>query len=345
VKKLLSLLLCTVLLFCLVACESSSSPQDGEEGLRDGWDPSVDHKVIMDDSGTRILIADLDGRDAPNGIDIAECIVWEWDANDTELKGKGLTLDEAGFRYSAYWERNVVIFCCSSGYVGAIDYMTRELLFWDKPGYGPHSVELLPSGDMIVACSGNSHSENGRVLYYPLTQGKTTPTSSVPLVSAHGVCWDPENEVSWVLGNNKIIACIVKDGKLVELSGMGVTLNEGGGHDLSPVYGHPGLYWVSTGTKLWIFDSNEGTVTNSFAFPVKYTGSQVKGIAWFPDGTMISTAHDQGGTGYYRSSEFLIRYLNGTKDEEGNQIPQSVIIPHRKGSETYKVHTFSGKYQ
>lgn len=344
-KKILSLFLCGVLLLGLFAC-GESPEEETATVTRSGWDPEVDHKVIMDDSGSRILIADLDGKDAPNGINIKDCIIWEWDAKDTELKNARLSIDEAGFRYSPYWEQHVVIFCCSSGYVGIIDYMTRELLFWDKPGYGPHSVELLPDGDLIVACSGNSNSSNGRVLHYALSDGKTKPSSSViPLTSAHGVCWDPQNEVCWVLGASQIIACTVEDGVLQQVPDLEIFAGEGGGHDFVPIYGHPGQYWLSTGSNLQIFDANARTVTNSFAFPVKYVGSQVKGIAWFPDGTMITTAHDQGGTGNFRSSEFRICYLNGTLDEAGNPIPQTLIVPHREGSQTYKIHTYSANYQ
>lgn len=343
-KKILLLLMCACLLFSLAACGDSESPE--ETNTVKGWDPAVDHKVIMDDSATKILIADLDMGDDPANIDISKCIIWEWDtenATGAKIKGQKVTMDEAGFRYSTCWKRQVVIFCGSGGWVGAVDYMTKEVLFEDNPGNGPHSVEMLPNGDMVVACSGNSNSANGKVLYYELSKGKNKPSASLDLDSAHGICWDPTNEVIWVLGGQEIIACTAADGKLTKISGMGLNLSDGGGHDLSPVYGHPGLYWVSTGSRLFLFDGNENTLTDSMSLSAKYWGVKVKGIAWFPDGSMILTADDQGGTGTYRSSQFRILYPSA-KNEDGTYLLTDIMIPHRKGSQTYKIHVFSEDY-
>jgi hypothetical protein len=71
----------------------------------------------------------------------------------------------------------------------------------------------------------------------------------------------------------------------------------------------------------------------------------VKGIAWFPDGTMITTAHDQGGTGTYRSSEFRYMYLGYSEGKVKQVEVKTIMIPHREGSQTYKIHTLSKDYQ
>lgn len=316
------------------------------------YDPDLEHKVIMDDSGKRILVADLNlCGDDPENIDMADCIIWEWstdDAKGSSIYGKTVNLDEAGIRYSAYWKRDVVIFCGSSGWVGIVDYNSKELLFEDKPGKGPHSVELLPNGDLLVACSGNSDTSEGRVLLYPLSKGKTKSTSQLSLKSAHGVCWDPTNEVIWVLGGDEIIACRADGEKLTRVEGMGVSLKKlgyNGGHDLVPVYGQPGRYYVSCSKKILLFDANEGVLADSFVRSTYYKGASVKGIAWFSDGTMVISAHDQGGTGTYRSAEFRFLYLAMSSGKVKTVTVKEVIVPHRDGSQTYKIHTFSKDYQ
>ena len=315
------------------------------------WDPDMEHMVIMDDSATKILIADLGkgGAEMPEDIVIEDCIVWEWDTNTaygSRIQGQNVTMDQASIRYSSYWERDVVIFCGSGGWVGAVDYQTKEVLFEDNPGYGPHSVELLPNGDLVLACSGNTNSSTGRVLYYPLSKGSTKPASTViPLESAHGVCYDPQNDIVWVLGGTEIIGCTASDGKLVKIAGAGCALGESGGHDFVPVYGQPGKYWVSTGKRILQFDANEQTVTFQYNRAKDYTGTSVKGIAWFPDGTMIQTAHDQGGTGTYRSSEFRILYVDYSSGKVKNLEVKEAVVPHREGSQTYKIHVFSKDYQ
>ena len=381
-KKYFAFLLCFCLLVSLAACGETSDPSgstgtqslsetntdassetdtqsltsssDSESNADDVqlYDPTMEHKVIMDDSDTKILVADLNlCGENPEDIEIEDCIIWEWDTNDavgTPIYGKKVTMDEAGFRYSAYWDRDVIIFCGSGGWVGIVDYESKELLFSDNPGKGPHSVELLPNGDLIVACSGNSTSSDGRVLYYPLSEGRTDIGSVLPLKSAHGVCWDPTNEVIWALGGDEIIACIVSSGSLTEIEGMGASLKSighSGGHDLVPVYGQPGKYYVSCTKKILMFDANEGKISESFVRSNSYKGESVKGIAWFADGTMVLTAHDQGGTGTYRSSEFRFLYLGMSSGKVKVVKVKELVIPHRAGSQTYKVHTFTKDYQ
>lgn len=389
-KRILSLLLVFVLAFALVACGESESPTDvgnsdvdtassdtassgsdpvtntntdtetdtdsgsvsssDKETPVEAYDPTMEHKVIMDDSGSRILIADLNlCGDDPEDIVIEDCIVWEWDsatAYGAKLQGKDLRIDEAGLRYSELWKKDVVIFSGSGGWVGVLDYETKEVLFEDNPGHGPHSVELLPNGDLVVACSGNGNTD-GRILHYALSEGKKEHGDPVFLESAHGVCWDPTNEMIWVLGGYEIIGCTVQNGKLIELEGTGASLKaigHSGGHDFVPVYGQPGKYWVS-GDTIMLFDANEETITASFPRASSYTGKNVKGIAWFPDGTMIITAHDQGGTGTYRSSELRFLYLGLSEGKVKQTIVKELMIPHRPGSQTYKIHTLSKDYQ
>lgn len=388
--RILALLLCLVLAFSLAACggneagtetntetgsnvsseeasASSSSADtssdistDTESGATSSekeekpavqlYDPTMEHKVIMDDSGTKIIIADLNlCGDDPNEINIEDCIVWEWDsakATGAALQGKDLRIDEANLRYSEYWKKDVVIFSGSGGWVGIIDYATKEVLFEDKPGNGPHSVELLPNGDLVVACSGNGNAM-GTVLHYPISEGKKKTSATVELESAHGICWDPTNEVIWVLGGNEIIACSINNGVLTKIGGMGASLKKighGGGHDFVPVYGQPGKYWIS-GDTVMLFDANEETITDSFSHSAAYQDDNVKGIAWFPDGTMITTAHDQGGTGTYRSSEFRYMYLGYSEGKVKKVEVKTIMIPHREGSQTYKIHTLSKDYQ
>lgn len=331
--------------------ENSDASSEKEEDKVQLFDPNLDHKVIMDDSATKILIADLNlcGED-PKDIKMEDCIVWEWDTNEAtgaKICGQKVTMDEAGLRYSAYWKRDVVIFCGSGGWVGVVDYATKEVLFEDNPGNGPHSVEMLPNGDLVLACSGNGNGM-GTVLYYPLSEGKTKPANSINLESAHGVCYDPTNEMIWVLGGYEIIGCVIRNGKLTKLNGTGASLKDighGGGHDFVPVFGDPGKYWVSGSKTIMLFDANEQTITDSFPRSSSYTGTNVKGIAWFEDGTMIISAHDQGGTGTYRSSEFRFLYLGYTEGKIKQVAVKEIVIPHRPGSQTYKIHALSKNYQ
>jgi len=388
-KRIFALLLCLAMSFAFVACEGGETNTDSSASTEEPvvsdtdsaehstgtdsvgtqtdtssdktdqpqvnvqlYDPDMEHKVIMDDSATKILIADLNlCGDNPEDIDMEECIIWEWDTKDAKgakMQGKSITMDEALLRYSAYWKKDVVVFCGSGGWVGIVDYETKQLLFEDNPGNGPHSVELLPNGDLVLACSGNSNVDAGKLIYYPLSQGKTKSSSTLPLRSAHGVCWDPTNKVIWALGGSEIIGCTVASGKLVKVEGMGASLTaigQSSGHDMVPVYGQPGRYWVSSAKKILQFDANEGTLTDGFVRSQYYNGKSVKGIAWFADGTMLISAHNQGGTGTYRSAEFRFLYLKMSEGKVKRVVVDEIVIPHRQGSQTYKIHALNKEYQ
>ncbi len=321
------------------------------------YDSSVEHKIIMDVSARGLMVVDLDlTGDHPEEWFVDDGIVWEWttdDAKGAKMEGVSITTDSARLRYSPYYKSDVVVFCGSGGWVGIVNYKTKELLFEHKPGFGPHSAELLPNGDLVLACSGNSDSKSGRVLYYPLSAGKTEPSCEVALLSAHGVCYDPAQDVVWALGGEEIVALNVAGGgtetaKISVISGMGASLRElghDGGHDLSPVYGQPGKYWVSSTKQIWVFDSVEGTLSASDLEAKKYTNDNVKGIAYFPDGTMIQTAHDQGGTGTYRSSQFRVLYRRISSGKV--KVPQieELMIAHSSNAQTYKVNVFTKDYQ
>ncbi len=317
------------------------------------FDTSLDHKLIMDDSSKRILVVDLDKGNSPEEWSMENAVIWEWsvdEAKGASFYGKDVRIDSTKYRYSSYYKKDVIVFCGSAGWVGIIDYETKEVLFDHKPGQGPHSVELLPNGDLVVACSGNDGAAEGRVLYYPLSSGSSAPSPKpIMLNSAHGVCYDPQNEVVWALGSTEVIALKPvgsgKDAKLMQIAGMGASLGVTGGHVMTPAFGNPGKYWLSSSQQTWIFDANEGTVSSTDLKCDEYSNKGVKGMAYFADGTMVQTAHDQGGTGTYRSSELKIMYLAESSGKVTQAVVKSVMIPHRVGSQTYKVHVFTKDYQ
>lgn len=380
-KKFLALLLCGILLCGFAACgetpadtdtsvstgtasdsatgdsavsSDASDTSDKEENKAQVFDPDVEHKIIMDVSARGILVVDLDKTgDHPENWSIEDGIIWEWSTSDLtegKMKGVSVIMDSTRLRYSPYYESDVIVFSGSGGWVGIVDYATKELLFEDNPGLGPHSAELLPNGDLVLACSGNSDSEKGCILYYPLSSGATKYSSSFPLISAHGVCYDPEQDVIWALGGYEIVALSVSgkgtdNAKISEINGMGVELPTSGGHEMSPAYGHPGKYWVSGTKDVWIFDSVEGTLSATDLQAKKYSQGNVKGMAYFADGTMVQTSHNQGDTGTYRSSLFRVMYLEESTGKVKTTLVKELMIPHAGEYQSYKVNVFCKDYQ
>jgi len=337
--------------------DTSTGTSEPEEPKPLLYDPSMEHKFIATDiTNHSVVVFDLNACDGDftKLTDDSVAVVWEWDPEeDKTCKGNpGRGIDSAKLRYSEYYDRYVIIACSSGGWAGVIDYEKKEVLWEYNVGNGPHSIEMIPNGDVVVACS----SDPGALAYVPLSAGITKPVSSIPSLYCHGVSWDPENEWLWVLEDNGVYAATImnmgtKDGKIARVGGVGDVFDGGitGGHAFSPVYGEPGKYWASSASHLWQFDTAEEELTRSYdRAGTLTTKSNIKGIASFPDGTVVQTVAGLCGedTAGWSSDglRVIVRKMSGGKVS----VPKDEVtvvkfdVKHR---EFYKVQPFTAEYQ
>ncbi|MFE0107238.1 DUF6528 family protein [Streptomyces sp. NPDC059009] len=123
--------------------------------------------------------------------------------------------------------------------------------------YNPHSIELLPTGEVVVASSGDKrgHAYAGRNLC--LFPRKVSKGRCVTLPHAHGVSWDSRRNRLWALGNDRLVAYRIDrsaPGRPALVRDHGVVVPWPSGHDLSPVAGKPDRLWVVTGTPVYQYD-------------------------------------------------------------------------------------------
>jgi len=335
---------------------STSTDKPEETGPWAGYafDTSVEHKFFATDiKGHSILLYDLNKTEGDlDQLKNNSCIVWTWTSgSDSKCKIKpGAGIDAAKFRYSEYYKKDVVIACSSSGGAYVIDYATSSVLWEYRVGDGPHSIEMMPNGDVVVAASGNGVTA-GKLVYIPLSAGKKSPSSTVPSPTAHGVSYDPVQNCLWVMENTDV-ACFTVTGTgtanaaLVRDEARTVSLarKDSGGHVISPVTGTPGLYWVAGTGKLWQFDSKAGTVTNTFPNSGALSLRNIKGISSFADGTAVMTFAGLGGNTTHDWSSTALRFLLFKKQSDGSlrAIVKDVSFKNR---EYYKVFPFSKDYQ
>ena len=318
------------------------------------FDTSVSHKFIATDIKAHSLVVfDLNKCNGDfSKLTSRNCVVWEWDSdNDANCTIKPKAgLDSAKLRYSPYYKKDVVIACSSSGWVGVIDYAAKKTLWNTYLGYGPHSVEMMPNGDLAVACSGNGE-PTGRVFYIPLSAGVTRPSCYVDAPEGHGVSYDPEKDLLWVLEAKDLVGYKVKNAgtanaTLEKAVGQTATLlkKDNHGHALSPVTGSPGLYWVSGAAKLWQFDAKNLTVTFDYPYVAAMTSKNIKGIASFADGTAVLAIYGNGKNLTTDFSCTALRLLFFKEQSDGSLRPvvKDVQFTNR---EFYKVFPFSKDYQ
>lgn len=248
------------------------------------------HPVILTDIRQgRILVVELDPK-AP----LAQP-VWEW--YPTEEKGWKTTreslkeaLSEVKVRWSAYHNTRVVLFCSSRGAVGMIDYPSGKCLWEGMVGVSPHAIELLPNGDLVVGASGGGDGTKGRVHYLTRAEdGSYTQAWEFTLYGAHGVVWDPKENVLWASGTNDVVALTAK-GEQIE--GKGATIPCGYGHDLMQDLRDPDRLLVSPSPMVYQFSKMNNKMLDEYPdSDVLHPLLRAKGISSFPDGVVVWVAY------------------------------------------------------
>ena len=198
-------------------------------------------------------------------------------------------VDEFKLRYSEVLGKYVMLACSSKGLVCMAEYPSGNGIWSVGAGSSPHSVEYLPNGLLACALSGG----DGYIRIYPYNGGNSYNYNYIQseLGSAHAVHWDDELGVLWALGSSKIVAYEIGGTAakptmelIPELGCSGVS----GGHDFSPVYGTPGMFWVCGGNAKQ-FNKYTGSLISVPNAPSGFSEKSLKSISSFEDGTILRT--------------------------------------------------------
>ncbi len=245
--------------------------------------------ALVDQLNNIIVVLDLSRGD----LTCEDAVLWQWSPQPEQgfsfTRNVRHRLDEAKLCYSPAWGGEVLAVCSSSGFLGLAEYPSGRCL-WNQAavGYGPHSMEVLPDGSVAVACSGNGARERGCIRVYSAREGRESDVyAEFPLPGAHGVLWDPERELLWCLGSERLTACRWIGGiGLSEFPGLGGVLPARGGHDLSPVYGNSDRLWVSSRT-VWQFSKTQNAFLSDYFGVEEIARPSVKSVGSFADGTVV----------------------------------------------------------
>lgn len=153
----------------------------------------------------------------------------------------------------------VLLTCASGGFVAAVHreggavYWAASLPAWTNP----HTVELLPDGNIAVAAS-----TGGFVRVYTASQGARSGVyASFALPGAHGLLWDAGSGLLWALGQRLLVGLAVEGGAASPrlTAARTVALPEPGGHDLARALGADTPLWLSTSGHVRRFAIGTGT--------------------------------------------------------------------------------------
>lgn len=310
---------------------------------KEEWEPLkvMDNKVLVSDyASKRIIVYDLDlvGEDG----DLTKAEIWSLDDGySASVKYREDTVFGDVILHTAHYNASIV------------NYETKEVI-WSAPGvagWGVHSIEILPSGNVVTACT-----TDGMLRIFNSANGvkngdEVKYVDYVEVPGAHGVLWDPEYNCLWALGTSDLIAYQVIDNgdgteSLRKIGGMGGRLPTGGqgGHDLSADLLDCRYLWI-TSSKVLRFDKEEGTFSEKYPDSAKLNKNGVKGfgnnlnrnyiytVAKYDDPAWTAAGNEAYATdtitfGYWKTENLL--YLKKCVAE---------------GAQFYKARVFYGKYQ
>lgn len=247
---------------------------------REVWDPAVDPSVV------RWEFSPLGDR---RYADLEPDAGWVYPSEAKVRRHRG---------------RAYVLTTASFGFVAVVAYPSGKR-YWGTaigPGddlFNPHSAEILPDGNVAVACS-----TGARVRLYAASQGpRATRYAEAVLKGAHGLHWDGARRVLWAIGDDDLVAYEV--GGTAARPALEERLRVGlpvatpgrtpGGHDLFPVAGRPGRLWVTTNAAVFQYEKRSRAFAQDFAGHEEISRKSVKAVGNDPrTGQVLSTVPEPG---------------------------------------------------
>lgn len=229
------------------------------------WKPeNPTEKTISIEESTKLLIVTEQKHQRILLIDVpTKKIAWSWNAAED-----GVPLNRAGWFDLPDEAKRIgdnILITASRGGVALIRVSDKKLLFYTNTGGNPHSAEVLPDGNIVVASS-----TGGNISVFKFNKQEPyveAPAFKMKAKSAHNVVWDKKRECLW----SAVWADLWKIS--YDSSKVSLTLEDAyamdpvntEAHDLSPVYGQDALY-VTTNQKSYIFDVEKKTFEPMGAF-------------------------------------------------------------------------------
>lgn len=276
------------------------------DGSRGTWDPDADPSVVK---WAFSPVGDPRYAD----LDPARSWVYPDEAKVRTRRGRTYVLTTASFGFAAVVE-----------YPSGRRYWAGTL----APGgieLNPHSIELLPDGDVAVAASTGgvvrlyAASRGGRSAPGPAPAGsgpgEHVPYASYPLEEAHGLQWDARLKVLWALGRDRLVA--LEAGRTT----AGPTLTRSfevllpglHGHDLLQVAGRPDRLWVTTGSAVFQYSTSRRAFVQDFADAREISRANVKAVGDDPlTGRVLSTVPERGLAETWWTREVTVHRPGGT---------------------------------
>ena len=300
--------------FLLQACS-----KDEEEGPYVPWRPGDDKEETIDlDKATKVMILTEQAKnrivmiDQPTGK-----VAWEWTAADSGLSAAEQAWFDLPDEAKPVYNRTCVLVTASGGGVALIRIADKKAMFYAKPGGNPHSAEVLPDGNVVVASS------TGNLLSVYVYNGADSyvsrPAFTMPVHSAHNVVWDRKRGCLWTATGAQLLKLAYNgkrtDPELTQVRSYDMAAGNTDAHDLAPVCGEDAMY-VSTNQHVYKFDC----AAEKFLDVEIFQQNTIKSISTGPEGYSTIVMRPTSGGSNWWSAEVCDLGGNRLFNREGYQI-------------------------
>lgn len=225
----------------------------------------------------------------------------------------------------------------------------RKIWGTDNSGNNTHSVELLPSGNIVFT---NTHGHCLRLFFTSaLLEGdeeKAQEYLEYPKRWAYNAVWDPERNVLWAGGNRLEAYAVEGEGVNQTLRLLEDKIYTYPAHDMMPDY-TDSRYLYLAGQQVVRYDKETHTISEDFPFCDILQGGDLKTFTNNPNGYFFRNGYGGGvGTffeGFWKASWLsnkIISFFPETAADGTVRLVRHELISNK--SAFYKVRPLYGKY-
>lgn len=229
-----------------------------------------EHPLLLTEQAQgRILIVDADTRET----------LWEWRAASAADMPDATSLMRLPSEVKAIYNRRYILATASGGGVAIIRIADKKVMFYASAGNNPHSAEVFPDGNLVVASTDN----DGFLSTFRVdTVARTGQVvQKLPLTFCHSAVWDHSRGRLLATSDNKLCVFTYNgDGNDPRITKESETaIPEGNwAHDLFPVYGENALWLTNNDYAMKVSGSDLSMET------VGFSQSDIKSVSSGPEG-------------------------------------------------------------